>query len=257
MSKYSKNIVVANWKMNLKASARKKLVNEVKKGLRMIIRTEAVLCPSFISLQEVGKLIKKTHLKLGAQDVFWEEKGAYTGEVSPLMLEELGCDYVIVGHSERRKYLGETDEMVHKKMKAALEEGLIPILCVGETFEERQEGGRDYVIISQLSSALEGIELDKKQHLIIAYEPVWVIGSGQAVDPEEAGYVYNLIRQTLLDMFPLEIVNDNIRIIYGGSVDSSNVKPFLKQAKMQGVLVGGASLKAEEFVNIVKSINNK
>lgn len=248
-------LVVANWKMNLKAKDRKKLVSEVIRGLRSVKDVEVVLCPSFISLQEVGAMIRKTKLKLGAQDVFWEEKGAYTGEVSPLMLEETNCEYVIIGHSERRKYLNETDEMVHRKLGTALEEGLTPILCVGETFEERQEGSKDYVIIRQLSGALEGIEMAKDQQLVVAYEPVWVIGSGQAVNPEEAGMVKDLIRQTLLDLFPLDIVENNIRIIYGGSVDHTNVRPFLEEARLRGVLVGGASLEASEFINIVKSIN--
>ncbi|MFH1173321.1 MAG: triose-phosphate isomerase, partial [bacterium] len=227
------------------------------KGLKSVKGVEIVICPSFISLQEVGAMIRKNNLKLGAQDVFWEEKGAYTGEVSPLMLEEMGCEYVIVGHSERRKYLGETDEMIHRKTRVALEENLIPILCVGETFEERQEGSKDYVIIRQLTGALEGLSIKPDQQLVIAYEPVWVIGSGQAVSPEEAGLAKDLIRQTLLDLFPLDIIDNNIRIIYGGSVDHTNVKPFLEEARLQGVLVGGASLNAQEFINIVKSINNQ
>ncbi len=247
-------IVIANWKMNLKAPERNRLVKEIIKGLKSVEDVEVVLCPSFISLQEVGRLIKKAPLKLGAQDVFWEEKGAYTGEISPLMLEEMNCEYVIVGHSERRTYLGETQEMIHKKIRVALAESLVPILCLGETFEERQQGDKDYVIINQLNSALEGLKLDPHQQMVIAYEPVWVIGSGQAVQPVEAKYVDRLIRQMLLDLFPFELIESNFRIIYGGSVDSSNVKAFLSEANMDGVLVGGASLKADEFVKIIKNI---
>jgi triosephosphate isomerase (TIM) len=249
-------LIIANWKMNLRIPERKKLVKEIISGLKKIDKAEVVLCPSFISLQEVGDLIRKTPLKLGAQDVFWEAKGAYTGEISPLMLEEMNCEYVIVGHSERRKYLNETDEMVHRKLQAALLEKLTPVLCVGETFEERQDGAKDYVIIRQMNSALDGLVLNNDQQVVIAYEPVWVIGSGQAVQPSEAGQVYQLIRQTLLDLFPLEQARNNFRIIYGGSVDASNVKPFLTEASMDGVLVGGASLKAEEFIKIVKSLNS-
>ncbi|MFH1225834.1 MAG: triose-phosphate isomerase [bacterium] len=247
-------IIIANWKMNLRAQERVNLVNQLKKELSSIKGAEIVLCPSFISLQEVGRLIKEANLKLGAQDIFWEEKGAYTGEVSPLMLEEMGCEYVIVGHSERRKYLGETEEMIHKKIRIVLKEKLTPILCIGETFEERQDGAKDYVIMRQMNSALEGIELIDGQKVIIAYEPVWVIGSGQAVQPSEAGQTRDLIRQTLLDLFPIEIINNNFRIIYGGSVNSANVRQFLSEANMDGVLVGGASLKAEEFVGIVKNV---
>ncbi len=247
-------VVIANWKMNLRAAERVNLVNQLKKELGLIKGAKVVLCPSFISLQAVGRLIKEVNLKLGAQDVFWEEKGAYTGEVSPLMLEELSCEYVIVGHSERRKYLNETEEMIHKKIRIALKEKLTPVICIGESFEERQNGAKDYVLMRQLNSALEGIKLESGQEIIIAYEPVWVIGSGQAVQPSEAGQTRDLIRQTLLDLFPADIIDGNFRIIYGGSVNSANVRRFLSEANMDGVLVGGASLKAEEFIKIVRNI---
>lgn len=240
--------------MNLRAPERVNLVSQLKKELAEVKGAEIVICPSFISLQEVGRLIKEANLKLGAQDIFWEEKGAYTGEISPLMLEEMGCEYVIVGHSERRKYLNETEEMIHKKIRIVLKERLTPILCVGETFEERQNGAKDYVIMRQLNSALEGIKLITGQKIIIAYEPVWVIGSGQAVQPSEAGSTRDLIRQTLLDLFPADVIDSDIRIIYGGSVNSANVRQFLSEARMDGVLVGGASLKAEEFIGIVKNV---
>jgi len=254
-----KKIIVANWKMNLSLTESEKLVKLIFKGLisfkKKLNKIEIVFCPHFTALSLIKNLISRTKIKigLGAQNVSWEKKGAFTGEISSLMLKELNCQYVICGHSERREYLKETSEMIHKKVVAALDEGLIPILCVGEKFEERQNGAKDYVIIQQVSQALGGVNLDKNQQLIIAYEPVWVIGSGQAVRPQEAEYTHQIIYQRLIDFFSPELVQKNIRIIYGGSVDSSNIKGFLDQKTVDGVLVGGASLKVDEFVKIIQS----
>ena len=253
-----KNIIIANWKMNLGLSQTISLTKDILNGLKKIkkdwSKIDIVFCPSFPYLAEVNNLVKRLKIDFGAQDCFWEERGAYTGEISPLQLKEMGCRYVIIGHSERRLNLNEDDEMVHKKVKAALDIGLIPILCVGETFEERQKGIKDYVIINQVSRALEGIDLKASQQLVIAYEPVWVIGTGQAVSPEEAEYVNRIILQRVIDLYPLPIVRNNIRIIYGGSVDRLNIKNFIEQETIDGVLVGGASLKAAEFVEIINRL---
>jgi triosephosphate isomerase len=213
-----------------------------------------VLCPSFVSLGEVGKILKGTKIKLGAQDCFWESQGAYTGEVSATYLREIGCEYVILGHSERRKYLNETDEMVHQKVRMALSAGLTPIVCVGETFSQRQEGAKDYILIQQTTKALEGINLGLEKKIIIAYEPVWVIGTGQAISPSEAESAHQVIRQALLDIFPELMVEKSFRIIYGGSVDSINVKNFVCLKNTSGVLVGGASLDAGEFIQLIKNV---
>ncbi|TSC95944.1 MAG: triosephosphate isomerase (TIM) [Parcubacteria group bacterium Athens1014_10] len=251
-----KMIFIANWKMNLGLKETVILIKQLLGGLKKIKNNlEIVICPSFTVLSEASKLLKKGNIKLGSQDVFWEEKGAYTGNISPKMLKEIGCEYVIIGHSERRQYLGETDEMAHQKIKAAIKEGLIPILCVGETFEERQEGQKDYIIIKQVTKALEGISLSRGQKIIIAYEPVWVIGSGQAVKPEEAEYTNQIIKQSLIDLYPRDIVEQNFRIIYGGSVDSSVIKSFVERSVIDGVLVGGASLKTKDFIKMINKIH--
>ncbi len=213
---------------------------------------DVVLCSSFTAISEIKKIIPNTGLKLGAQDIFWEEKGAYTGEICASQLKELGVEYVIIGHSERRGFLGETNEIIHKKMRLAFEAELIPILCIGETYDERKSGEKDYIIIRELIKALEGIDVADNQQLIIAYEPVWVIGTGQAVSPEEAELSGKLIKNSLLDLFSRDFINNNIRIVYGGSVSSKDAKQFLDQPSIDGALVGAASLDAKEFLDIIK-----
>lgn len=254
-----KKIFIANWKMNLAVVETEKLTKELSQGLRSLVNEELeiVLCPAFPALDNLSLMLKKenpANLKIGAQDVFWEERGAFTGEVSVKMLKEADCEYVIVGHSERRKNLGETDEMVNKKVKVLLENNLTPIICVGETFEERQKGIRDVVVARQTAAAMDGTEIFGNKKVIIAYEPVWVIGTGQAVDPEDAEHSHKMIRESLLEIFSLDIVEKHFQIIYGGSVDSKNIKDFVDREAIGGVLVGGASLKAEEFVKMIKAI---
>ncbi len=250
----NKSIIIANWKMNLNLRERTALAISFKNRLGLAAGKEIVICPSFISLMQISEILKGTNLKLGAQDIFWEESGAYTGEESPAILKDLNCQYAIVGHSERRQHLGETDEMVNKKIKACLENKLTPIVCVGETFEERQEGQTDNVVLRQLQRALEGIEIADGQQMVLAYEPVWVIGSGQAVEPTEAEHVFQVMRQTVIDLWPLTIVDNNVRLIYGGSINPENVSGFTALDLCQGFLVGGASLKVEEFVKITALI---
>ena len=246
-----KSLIIANWKMKLGLNQ----ALDLAKSLKAVeaLGKEIVICPSFASLFPVSQVLKNTELKLGAQDIFWEASGAYTGEVSASELRDVGCQFVIIGHSERRKYLGETDEIVHKKVKAALAADLVPIICVGETFDQRQAGAADYVLIQQVTKALEGIDLRPDQPVVVAYEPVWVIGTGQAIDPPQAGHVHQVIRQTLIDLFPLELVKNSFRIIYGGSVDRSNVSDFTNLENTSGVLVGNASLEAAEFIDLIKN----
>lgn len=258
-----RKIIIANWKMRPNLKESQNLVKGVLKYLekskekKKLAKLDIVLCPSFTSLSAVPQMSKFKALHnvfLGAQDCFWEEKGEFTGEISPAWLKEAGCKYVIIGHSERRQYLDETDEMVHKKVKAVLSTGLIPVICVGETLDQRQRGLKDYVVLEQISQALSGVTLEKKQRIIIAYEPVWVIGSGHAITSEEAEYMSKVILQRTIDLFPLDFVKNNIRIVYGGSVDHDNVKSFVDQDTIDGALVGGASLQAKEFVKICEAI---
>jgi len=247
-----KPIIIANWKMKLGIDESKNLTKAVKSGVRN--HTDVVLCPSFVALPAVSAAIGGSAIKLGGQDCFWEGVGAFTGEISAGQLKEVGCEFVILGHSERRTYLGETDEMIHKKVEMAISVGLVPIVCVGETFDQRQEGITDYVLIRQVTKAFEGIIFKDSQQAIIAYEPVWVIGSGQAIEPPQAAAAHEVIRQTVLDLFGADSVNGNFRIVYGGSVDSENVKSFTNLENIDGILVGGVSLKALDFITLIKNV---
>lgn len=249
--------VIANWKMQLNLEESIKLFNEMKSGLPANNKVEVVVCPNFIALSEINKINGSgVNIKLGGQDVFWEDVGAYTGEISAKMLRGVNCEYVIIGHSDRRKYFNESDEAIHYKIRAALNAGLTPIVCVGETFKERQEGKKDYTIINQVTKALSGIDLQGAEKVIVAYEPVWVIGSGQAINSEEAEYMHQVIKQTLFDLFSVSAVESCFRIIYGGSVNENIVKRFLVEPSIDGVLVGGASLSADKFLGIIKEANN-
>ena len=247
---------IANWKMKISLDDALSLTKEIR-GLYSGIATDlmnVVICPSFTAISEISEIIEGSDLKLGAQDVFWEEKGAYTGEVSAGQLEKLKCSYVIIGHSERRQYLKETDEMVHEKVKLVLGHKLVPIICVGETFEERSDGQRDYVITRQVKKALEGIAIPLGHKIIVAYEPVWVIGSGQAVSEEDVTRAVNVIKQSLIDIYPNSEILNNFSIIYGGSVDKGNVLDFVGKGKMDGVLVSTASLGVPSFIEMIKQL---
>lgn len=249
-------LVAGNWKMYKTIAEARQLVPELVRGLREIVGVQKVICPPFTALLAVKALLEGTDIGLGAQNIFWESEGAYTGEVSPKMVAEL-CQYVIIGHSERRTYFGETDESVRRKVKAALENGLIPIMCIGETLNENEKGLTETVIQRQLKSGLEGIELPFDENgtipLLIAYEPVWAIGTGKAASGEFANKVVaDVIRPTLSLMFG-ERVAQTVRVLYGGSVKSSNAAEFFGQVEIDGALVGGASLKADEFIGIVRA----
>jgi len=240
-------MIAGNWKMNTTVSEAIELVREMRQGLDEIDNVDKVICPPFISLAAVKELIKGSSIKLGAQNIYFEEKGAYTGEISPLMLAEL-CEFVIVGHSERRQYFNETGDIINKKIQAALRAGLKPILCIGESFEENEAGRTEEVVTEQLNSSLAGI--DSLASLIIAYEPVWAIGTGRAATGKQANKTIGFIRQTISQKYGKRIAQ-GVRILYGGSVTADNIAEFINQPEIDGALVGGASLKATEFLSIV------
>ena len=241
-------IIAGNWKMNTTVSEATELVKAMRAELDQIDNVDKVICPPFISLARVGELIKGTSLKLGAQNVYFEEKGAYTGEISPLMLADQ-CEFVIIGHSERRQYFNETGEIVNKKIVAALKVGLKPILCIGERLEENEAGRTEEVVTEQLRSSLA--EIAYLNGLVIAYEPVWAIGTGRAATGEQANETIGLIRRNIAKLYDKETAQ-NMRILYGGSVTAANTAEFINQPEIDGALVGGASLKASEFSSIVK-----
>ena len=237
-------LVAGNWKMNTTLSEAIALVKKMRPGLERIEGVEKIICPPFISLAPIKELLKGSSIKMGAQNLYFEEKGAYTGEISPLMLAEL-CQFVIVGHSERRHYFKETGEIIEKKVKAALKVGLKPIFCIGETLEENEAGKTEEVLAKQLSSA------QLYSGLVLAYEPVWAIGTGRAASGKQANDTIAFIRQHISKQSGKGIAQE-VRILYGGSVTAGNIAEFIKQPEIDGALVGGASIKADEFLSIVK-----
>ena len=237
-----KLIIVANWKCNpITLRKAKLLFSSIKRGVGSFKKVEIVICPPFVYLATVDK--RQTTIKFGGQDCFWEKEGAFTGEISPSQLKNLGCQYVIIGHSERRKYFSETNKATGQKIKAALLAGLKPILCIGETRQERRKGKIERVLRDQLKKALTDLSAHQLQKLIIAYEPVWAIGKGRACSFEDAKGARHLIKKSF---------KKKISILYGGSVNSKNAKGFIKEAGFQGFLVGRASLEPKEFIKIVK-----
>lgn len=241
-------LIAGNWKMNANLNEAIVLVQTMRRELDEIANVDKVLCPPFISLATIRDLIKGSSIKLGAQNVYFEAKGAYTGEISPLMLADL-CEYVIIGHSERRQYFNENDEIVNKKIMAALRAGLKPILCVGEKLEENEAGKTKEVVITQLKGSLAGIT--NISGLSVAYEPVWAIGTGKAATGEQANETIGFIRRTISKLYD-EGISQDLRILYGGSVTADNVDEFVEQSEIDGALVGGASLKADQFISIVR-----
>ena len=213
-------------------------------------KCEVVVCPPFICLPKIREITEGTNIKVGAQNMYFEEKGAFTGEISPIMLEKLNIDYVIIGHSERRQYFGETDETVNKKIKAAFEHNLIPILCVGETLDEKENDVTEEVVSKQVKLALSGLREDEIEKLVIAYEPIWAIGTGKTATSEEANEVISFIRNTVKNLYG-EKAAESIRIQYGGSVKPSTIKEQMSMSDIDGAFVGGASLKSDDFSAIV------
>jgi triosephosphate isomerase len=247
--------MAANWKMN---KTHLEAIRDVQKLSYLLDRgdaeqVEVVICPAFTALRAVQTLIDSDRLPygLGAQNVHHEEKGAFTGEVSPPMLQALKCGYVIVGHSERRQLFGETDEVVNKKVRAVFSHAMVPILCVGETLEERDTGATEEKVVGQVRRDLQGVTPQDAARLVVAYEPIWAIGTGRNAEPSDAGQVVGLIRETLSSSYSKEVA-DAVRVQYGGSVKAGNIRDFMAHPEIDGALVGGASLDPEEFALIVK-----
>jgi len=245
-------LIAGNWKLNKTTTEAYKLVAEMLPGLMNIRGVEKLLCPPFTALMAVSRLIKNSDIRLGAQNMYWEEQGAYTGEISPRMLAEF-CQYVILGHSERRTYFGESNEQVNRKVRAAIAHHLMPLICVGETLEENEVGRAAGVISRQVREALLGLDILDAERIVIAYEPVWAIGTGRAATAAGANtLIRNVIRPTLASLFGEDIAQ-SVRVLYGGSVDPGNAGDFFRQPEIDGALVGGASLKARSFIDIVEA----
>jgi triosephosphate isomerase (TIM) len=254
MNPNRKPIIAGNWKMYKTAAEALGLANELKNELVGIRETDAevVVCPPFTALYAVGTLLQGSTIKVGAQNVHWEKEGAFTGEIAASMLTESGVQYVIVGHSERRQYFGETNDGVNKRAKAALANGIRPIVCVGETLAQRDAGQTEVVVRDHLAGGLAGFAKDAMLDTVIAYEPVWAIGTGKTATPAQAQEVHAFIRELLAAMFGPPVA-DKVRIQYGGSVKPANAKELLGQPDIDGALVGGASLDAKGFADIVKA----
>ena len=243
-----KKMIVANWKMYLNPKNSKEFLRNIKYS---ILNIQLIICPSFDVLAEIAKN-KPKGVEIGAQDCFWAERGAFTGEVSPADLKEIGCQYVIIGHSERRQHLEETDVMINKKLKAATGAGLIPIFCVGETAAERQKGAAVKRVKEQMKSGLAGLSLSARQRIVFAYEPVWAIGTGNFCPAAEAVKMHRLIKKDAMKI----LKHREIKVLYGGSVDEKNVLEYLNQPEIDGVLVGSASAKADSFNAILSKFSN-
>lgn len=246
-----KPIIAGNWKMYKTVPEGRSLVKGVIERLANFNEAEVVFCPPFTALSAVKELVQGTAFRLGAQDLHWKEQGAFTGEISPLMLKDIGCDYVIVGHSERRQYFGETDQTVNEKVKAALAAGIKPIICVGESLAQREAGETESLIKRQTEGALQGVQAGDIPQIVIAYEPIWAIGTGKSSNGADANEVIGLIRHTVAAIFGNEPAQ-LMRIQYGGSVKPENIKEFMDQPEIDGALVGGASLEVESFIKIIK-----
>jgi triosephosphate isomerase len=241
-------LIAGNWKMNTTVDEASRLIGQMAPALDRVVGVETVVCPPFVSLVTVKDGLRGTRLRMGAQNLYFEEKGAYTGEISPGMLAGL-CEYVIIGHSERRQYFGETGTIINKKLRAAMRAGLKPILCVGERLEENEGGKTAQVVVDQLKAAL--VDITQTKGLVIAYEPIWAIGTGRAATGRQSNETIGLIRETVANLIDRRTA-DEMRILYGGSVTAENIAEFISQPEIDGGLVGGASLKAEQFLGIVQ-----
>lgn len=246
-----KPFIAGNWKMNKTIPEAVELAKVLREKSVNLSEAELVVIPPFIALREVQKAIEGSAIQLGAQNFFWEEKGAYTGEVSALMLIDAGCQYVTIGHSERRQYFGETNETVNKKIKAALAHELIPIMCIGESLEEKEQEKTIEKIAAQINEGLEGIGKEEASRIIIAYEPIWAIGTGLTATPTQAEEVHSFIREKLVEKYGNETASCAI-ILYGGSVKPDSTYSLVKEKNINGALVGGASLEADSFIQIAK-----
>jgi triosephosphate isomerase (TIM) len=248
-------IVAGNWKMNTTLGEAMALATALREPLTSLERVETVVCPPFISLAAVRDVLvggQASSIGLGAQNCHFEEKGAFTGEVSPVMLADLGCGYVILGHSERRQFFGETDEGVARKLRAAQTQGLVPIVCVGENLDQRESGQTDVIVGTQVRAALADLSVGQLDKLVVAYEPIWAIGTGHAATSAQANETIGAIRGIIAKLFGREAA-DGVRIQYGGSVTPANAAELFSQPEIDGALVGGASLKAPDFVTICEA----
>ncbi|MCS7179867.1 MAG: triose-phosphate isomerase [bacterium] len=243
-----KSLIAGNWKMYKTPKESIEFVNSLIKNLKDYEDRDVLICPPFTSLYPISQIIKNSKLKLGAQNVYFENEGAFTGEISPIMLKDIGVEYVICGHSERRNIFGETDEIINKKVKKVVETGMKAILCVGEKLEEREKGETFKVVESQVKKCLEGF--DKIEEIVIAYEPVWAIGTGKTAQPHQAEEVHIFIRELISKIYNKDIA-ENLIILYGGSVKPENIDQLMKEKNIDGVLVGGACLKIDSFLRII------
>lgn len=250
-----KPIVAGNWKMHKTVAEATRFAEEVKHAIPSSNVVEAVVCAPAIALSRLVETVDGSDLNIGAQNMHWEEQGAYTGEISPYQLKELGAHYVIIGHSERRAMFAETDEIVNKKVHAAYQFGLVPIICVGETDHEREAGETEVVVREAVERAVKGISQDDMTQAVIAYEPIWAIGTGKSATASDANIVCGMIRQVLSEQYSEEIA-DHVRIQYGGSVDGENISTLLAEPHIDGALVGGASLDPTSFLNLLKAVQH-
>ncbi|MEW6556644.1 MAG: triose-phosphate isomerase [Elusimicrobiota bacterium] len=244
-------LVAGNWKMNKTVGEAVELVTQLKQKLSDVKNREMLVCPPFVAIVIVREIVKNSNIKLGAQNMYFEKSGAFTGEISPVMLKDVGCEYVIIGHSERRQYFGETDDSVNKKMKVAFENGLIPIVCIGETLQQREQNETFSVVERQVKTGLTGLTGEQANRLVIAYEPVWAIGTGKTATPQQAEEIHAFIRKLYCEMYGKDS-GEAVRILYGGSIKPDNFAEIMKQPNIDGGLVGGASLKADDFIKLVR-----
>lgn len=251
-----KLLIAGNWKMNVGAPESQYLLQGIMERRNTAPKNADVLvCPPSVSLAVADKVLEDSYIKLGAQNVSSEDNGAYTGEISTQMLKEVRCTYVIVGHSERREYFDETDAVVNKKVKKALSDGLKPIVCVGETLEQRQNDEHKTVVKRQVDSALEGVEAEVVQQVVFAYEPIWAIGTGETATPEQAEEMHAMIRENIATSYDKETAEGS-QILYGGSMKPSNARDLLEKSNIDGGLIGGASLRARSFDEIIEVAAN-
>ncbi|MBM3334331.1 triose-phosphate isomerase [Candidatus Sumerlaeota bacterium] len=243
--------IAGNWKMYMTRAEAKDLVEGLLTALANVRDVEVAVCPPFTALDCVSRLVANSRIALGAQNCYWEDKGAFTGEVAAPLLKEIGCKYCIVGHSERRQYFGETNETVRKRILALYKHGILPILCIGETLKEREKGQTEKVVLTQLRECLQNLPPERVVKTTVAYEPVWAIGTGKTATPQQAQEVHALIRAEVVRMYGKDVA-EGVRIQYGGSVKPDNIKELMDQEDIDGALVGGASLKVDSFAPIVR-----
>ena len=254
--RYRKTVIAGNWKMNMTATETKKFAEELKKIMPRAKWCDTLICVPACNIQTAAKAFKDLRISVGAENVYFEEKGAYTGEISADMLKDLGVKYVIVGHSERRQYFCETDATVNKKVHAAINAGLIPIICVGESLEQRELGVTMELIAYQVKCALANVPAEKMRHIVIAYEPLWAIGTGKTATAEQAGEVCQAIRTVIRKLYGAHVAR-SVTIQYGGSMNAKNAAELLAQPDVDGGLIGGASLKPADFVQIINAANQE